>query len=183
MTPLGIFYLIILISVVAFRLNLVMQRRKLAQARKPKALPKDELKGVSWAGRQIVKAYQSIPEANQPGYDIVDVVKALDVKYDKALADAHFVDNLGYANWTCFCRRVERRMYAPTRFSPTTRKCEFEEYRALYNDIQSLKASLDAQEHALKVAGVAGSLENAKSLTERLRQERELVEQVTKELM
>lgn len=146
----------------------------------------DELKGVSWAGRQIVNAYRSIPETNQPGYDIVDVVKALDIKHDSGEMDRHFTSGYSYRpyDWSCACvRMLESSVYARARRGVIMDGCLGKEYRDLYNDIAALKKSLDEQERALRVTGVAGSLEDAKSLTERLRQERELVDQVTKELM
>lgn len=61
-------------------------------------------------------------------------------------------------------------------------QCSHHEYWDLYAGFVNLKDELIAQEHALKVTGVSDMLDAAKALNERLRQDQNIIKEVTKEL-
>lgn len=126
---------------------------------------------LSWPAQQILNKYNSLPVENRPYDNIVDLLSALDVKHGRKEADGHFKD-YGYYTWNCDCWRY--------RYGDN--KCKYQEYKDILDLVQEIADALAEQKHALAVAQVQHHLEDIKTLTERLRGEKEIVTSVTKEL-
>lgn len=130
-----------------------------------------ELSGSSWASKELVKEYYNIPEHNRPYANIKAVVKALDTKYDVAEVNSHF-RRRGYKNsypaWDCGCYSTDR--------------CRFGDYKTLRVSFKSIVDALADQQYQLALSAVEDGLNEAGTLMDRLREEKNLITQVTKEL-
>lgn len=125
---------------------------------------------MSNAAKRLVKEFNALPSASRPLFDMEELVKALDIKHgDIEKIDNHFYDYPHDFTWKCMCRQHNR-------------ACRYPDYQNLHLEIEGIGKALAEQEHALKVAGVQASLDQIQELTQTLRQERELIESVTKEL-
>jgi hypothetical protein len=140
---------------------------------------------LSWAGNEVRETYNKLPEDKQPYSDIDYVLSALDIKYGIDNVQSHFRewyeddDSYGfgrgryydhplyYNTWSCMCKE---------------NACIYPEYREMYLVCQEMHSNIAAQERALEVAGVADGLAMASALTEKLREENQIIIGVTKEL-
>lgn len=132
---------------------------------------------LSWPAQQIVEDYAKVPAANRPYANIEYLLSALDIKHGRRAVNNHFAERC-YGrggsgtylkfSWKCGCYQH--------------RPCTFPEYKDLYKGIILIQESLAKQAHAMKISGVADGLTAVEDLTERLRQENELINTVTKEL-
>jgi hypothetical protein len=145
------------------------------QSKKTYALSKKEVKKFSWASKQLIQEYNALPDGNRPLGDITYPLSALDTKYGGAeKVTKHFAKTRnGYEHsytdyrWhNCNCRY----------------DCKMKDYKEMHDGIAGIKSALATQEHAMLMAGVESGLSEAASIAERLRQERELIEDTTKEL-
>lgn len=127
-----------------------------------------QVKSLSWPSKQILNYYNQLPKENRPLPDIVPMLRALDIKNDGV--NNHFTHHdydSSRKSWDCCYDR---------------QFCMGKEYHKLRENIHSIQASIKDQQLALKMKGVEGDLENVQMLTERLREEREIIDSVTKEL-
>lgn len=145
-----------------------------AESRSRYGLSKSKVKELSWAGKQIVSNFRSLPADNRPYGNIHEIVRALDVKHGKSEVNNHFServyrngDKVTVPTWQCRCYRG----------------CEMKEYSDLYNSILKVGKSVEEQAQALRVAAVSGGLSDAKELVQRLKDEAQLVNDITKQLM
>ena len=152
-------------------------------SRKTYGISSRQVNYVSWPGKQVLLAYQELPKQNRPEANVPAIVKALDVTYGVVEATEHFEHktrnynyggspayNYTYAWNNCSCSNYR------------SSKCSFPEYREMVQGMQDIQDAITAQQRALEVASVGGDLENAKALTERLREERDLIKKATSEL-
>lgn len=133
-----------------------------------------ESKSMSLAGKQLLKEYDALPAEHRPDIDLKAIVEALDIKYpDISKLNYHFAAdfNLDRVSWT----RHESRLHDRNR-------CPYSEYMNLHNEIQGIQKELAAREHKLKLAGVQHSLDELSVVTQRLREERQIIASVTREL-
>lgn len=134
----------------------------------------------SWPAMQVFNAYNSLPEANRPSYDIRAILVALDTKYGKEEVNRHFSTSFrsNQPTWGCLCVR-----------RPVSESCSMPEYKTLNDEIAKIKKALRLQEEALKgrehqmvLAGLQSDLDMVGSLTQALRDERAVITGVTKEI-
>ena len=131
-----------------------------------------EIKSLSSAARQLLVEYRKMPADLRPNVDMFDIVAALDIKYGVGHVTRHFSETV-YNGGTVFswnCR---------THAGPCSR---YPEYVNIKNEMDALRQAKADQEHALKMSGAAHGLAEAQNMIDWLRQERELVNEVTKEL-
>lgn len=168
MALLIIFLVSLGICAFAFGGGVVINERRY---RKTYGLPYKMVNPLSFPSKRILKEFNSLPKDNQPYGNIYSIVKALDTKHGKDALTDHFYDSYfdyeGKDPWHCRCYRV----------------CTYPDVDALYDSILAIKKSLEAQEHAIKVAAVQGGLDDALELVERLKQENDLVKDTTKQLL
>jgi|SRR6478735_3282333 len=132
-------------------------------------------RALSDPAKRIKKQYDELPSANQPYSNILYILKALDTKHEVDAVNSHFseryrrsYDKVQYRfNWNCGCYR----------------QCTYNDYKELNKALSDIQDALDQQRRALEVAGVSDGLSQAESLTEHLRRERDLINEVTKELV
>jgi hypothetical protein len=134
---------------------------------------------LSWPARQILSEYRALPEDNRPYANILEVVTALDTKYGKDNANSHFRVS-GYESshpsWHCTCNN---RRYTSSAHTP----CKFKDYKDIHLVFVEIQTAITEREHKLALQRVEGGLDAAKELTARLRAERDLIKDVTKELV
>lgn len=164
---------IVLVILVGFILmSLLISGCVMIHSRIVYGLPYGRVRVLSTASREIIRYYLSLPEANRPYANIYTLLTALDTKYKADDVSQHFKRRgyeRSYFTWTCVCQRRKVR-------------CTFEEYGSLAAEINGITEALDIQEHQLRVAAVEGNLSQVEELTARLREERQLIDSVTKEL-
>jgi hypothetical protein len=133
------------------------------------------------ASLEILKAYNALPKANRPVGDMTYMLKALDTKHTIKDVDGHFSTteynrsrgkHITEFTWNCNC----------SRYSYRETKCPFKEYVQIKDGINDIGLALEAQQHAMKIAGVESGLSDAADMAERLREEAEIITKVTKEL-
>lgn len=133
--------------------------------------PKSKPLRRSWPAKQIIKDFNSLPPEHRPDMDVEAIVESLDKKYGARRVDSHFEVFNGYNyeyTWRA-CRRGEDGM--------------FPEYYDIYDAIQGVKRDLKDREHQLMLNSISHDLENVAELTRRLRQEREIISEVTKQVI
>lgn len=140
--------------------------------RKTYGLGRKERKSLSRPSLMLVKEYRALPLNNRPYENILNIVKALDVKYGIKEVTSHF-SRSGYEGgsvhtWNCRCYRAE--------------VCPHKEYLYLHGGISKIAEAIADQQHALEVAGVEDGLSEVEELTNRLREEHEIIQQVTSAL-
>jgi hypothetical protein len=159
-------------------------KRRIAQRQKV------AIEEFSWAAKQVKTAYEKLPHEHRPSYDIMAALRALDTKYGKEEVNEHFcrLDPYSFTrvrDWKCECvydaYRGEYNNGAHCRFSP--------EYMAMVNGISDIAAALGRREQAIKdrehemvLAGMENDLRSVEEITKALRSERDLIDNVTKEI-
>ena len=135
-----------------------------------------EYKALSEPSKTLLCEYYSIPEANRPHANILNVVQAMDVKHGAREATMHFrrFSGDGYDfTWTCDCKRYG---------GYSGKACELEDYTSLNYAFIEIQNALTAHEKALAMAGVESGLAEAHELMARAREEAEILSGVTKQL-
>jgi hypothetical protein len=130
---------------------------------------------LSAPSRRLVKEFKQIPVEHRP-YPVENLyaaLHALDTAHPD-VNDNHFIyfgyEGSRWFNWAY-----------PGSCGHGT--CEYQPYWAMHHEIDNLKKSIEEREHALAVAGVQPNLDRVKELTDAIRQETKIVQQVTKELI
>jgi len=136
-----------------------------------------ELEGTSWVGKQLVKEYNALPDNHRPYANIKTIVKALDTKYGVDKVNNHFTTERYDSNKR---RRVNVPSWEHRGCYPD---CSLPEYKDIHESFIQIEKALAEQQYKFAVAGVSDALHAAADLTTRLREERDLIRQVTKELM
>lgn len=128
-------------------------------------------KSLSTASWEIIREYKALPEDNRPFANIYLLLHALDVKHDIDQVKYHFRRHYDHSSftWECDCKRWHR-------------KCSYREYIDLHVAIEEVRLALEKQQHALQMAAVAYHFDAIKELTDRLRDEKNLINTVTREL-
>lgn len=132
--------------------------------------PKSKPLRRSWPAKQIIKEFRSLPPENRPDMDVEAIVESLDKKYGVREVNSHHKVFNGYNyeyTWRV-CRRGEVIMLP--------------EYYDIYDAIQGVKRDLKDREHKLMLNSIRYDLEKVAELTRMLRQEREIISEVTKQV-
>lgn len=130
--------------------------------------------GMSAASKQIYNAYNKLPAESRTYGDIANVLRALDVKHGVAKVNTHFQDDYSTRfNWSHSCNR----------YSYDKRRCPMSEYTQINESISDIVKARAEQKHAMQVAAIAGDLNEVEQVIARLREERNLLMSVTKELL
>lgn len=118
---------------------------------------------------RIIEEYRKLPAENRPYGNIVHMLDALDTKYGVEAVDSHFDKSYHdhyVFSWSCPCYR----------------ECVYYEYHDIHKALTEIKAAIAEREHATQMASLSGGLSMVEEFTERLRQERDLITDVTKEI-
>lgn len=136
-----------------------------------------KVNALSRPSKNLLEEYHALPDENRPVPNLHHALVALDTKFPNATnhyrASAYGYKNgkrVYYHSWTCQCDSYYRD------------DCDMKDYVDIHNGIRTVRKNLAEQAHLLELHRVSGGLETAKSLAERLREEGELIETVTKEL-
>lgn len=136
--------------------------------KKVPASAKTEVK-LSAPSRNLIREYDQLPDDIKPYPDLTNMLVALDIKHGITAANYHFViGNYSYFSWDTRCDH---------------KNCAFSVYHSIHSEIKNLIKARKEQEHVLAVANVQHDLDEVNLLTARLREERILTNDVTKELL
>lgn len=141
---------------------------------------KHELETYSWPANQLLKLFREVPTANRPygEENFATVLKALDVRHGgKDTVNQHFME-YSSNSWQC-CWAMRYKDYEGYEESV----CSMSEYHDLKDELEGIQIALAEQAHALELAGVQNGLNMLEDLTSRLREERQIIEDTTKELV
>lgn len=132
---------------------------------------------MSWPSKQIIKEYNLLPKENQVLGDIVSTLHALDVKHVINRVNNHFY-HINYGrNWdkpSTWCGSMV------TRHSDS---CEYVDYINLHNAVLDIRKALNARNHRMAIDSVSGDLDAFNMQLAALRQESDIIKQVTKDLL
>lgn len=161
-----------------------------------------QLPRLSVSAQLVLRAFNELPEANRPAFDIVPMLQALDIKYGRDRA----TDHMTYEVWDDFFAEQERVRWRSDFDECSCRAsydyegwldprdvedvdCRMPEYAALMQEIEAVQEALLEQEHAqrmheraVELAGIAVTLRSVEDLTAALRAERRIVDEVTEML-
>lgn len=114
--------------------------------------------------RAIIRRYDELPAEHKLDINIKAVLRAMDIKHGVSLVNEHFNSRYYQLDW---------------------HSCEhkgFKEYRDMAREIEYIQYALAERERQLAISEVQHDLDQIKVVTAALRQERQLIQQVTKEL-
>lgn len=118
---------------------------------------------LSNPARKVLAAYNSLPLANRPDGDMLAILQALDTKYlIDTVNDHHY-----HIDFRCLCR---------------DESCPMPEYNSLRDSIEDIAEAVREQESALRAAAVANQLDMAKQVVEQMKQEKQIINDVTHQL-
>lgn len=138
---------------------------------------KYELRNMSWVGKELIKEYNSLPAQHRPYANMRHIAEALDIKHDAQLVNGHFRKmgyESSYPSWDCDCRI--------TRFSTKAAPCPYFDYKQLHDSFVEINNAEKERQHAYALVNVQDGLHQAEQLMESLREERDLMKSVTKEI-
>lgn len=185
----SIFLILAIIALIGSVVTVGYSRRKRAAIRRAAKAQAELASKFSWAARQAMESFNSLPEQHRPAYDVEAAVKALDVKHGKEEVDVHFTTSnryllTPYKSFKCSC------VWDYWEEKRTADKCNhYPEYQEIIDAANSITSALAAQEQAIKdrehrmvLAGIENDLNSVKEITAALRMEKSLINQVTKEI-
>lgn len=145
---------------------------------------KDTVAGLSKPASRIMERYLQLPEDKRPAINLRAVLMALDKRVTKENADVHFLDNT-YSNmypswsWTFHSRKVTVGC-GGSGSHWDDKKCDYQGYRSLWKEIDEMVEAHIAQEYAVHKSGI--DVSDVSLITERVREETNIIKQVTKEI-
>ena len=129
---------------------------------------------ASWATKTLLEEFKALPDGHRPYTEdeLRESLIALDKKYTIEVVNAHFeyYPLSGWSGWWSACQMARA-------------KCEMPQYYELHKAIASITLAVANQKHALMMAGIQDELSRTDELTKRLREEAEIVNDVTKQLV
>ena len=142
--------------------------------------------------RRIVDKSKSLPIELQ-GDDVAGMVKALDIKYGIQAVNDHFRISDYKPAWDIPYEEKGREypnLFTKYVFSWHGNRscdhfktyCKFPEYRKMAVAIEQVEAAKKAQDRALEIGGVQHNLDAIEAWTNRLREERNIINEITEEL-
>lgn len=152
-----------------------------------KSTVKDTSVGLSEAGKRIMDLYMSLPVESRPNIGLRSTLKSLDEKFEKNNVNVHFTkvthsymgDKSEEFNWH---HHGQVEFGCPNNYG---RDCQYDTYITLYNEINGIKKAVDQRNRVMRqVEFDQRGLhpEDIQMITERLRAERDLIKEVTKEI-
>ena len=137
-----------------------------------------EYNALSDPAHYIMEEWQKTPASNRPQGNMHGVMTALDKKFGGIeKVNNHFGKG-------SFNRRTYETTYEFdwNNHGCHRDECKMQEYRSIMAGLQAVNKALGEQVYALEMAGIAGQLEQAHSMIDQLKEERNLIRTVTKEL-
>lgn len=136
-----------------------------------------QMRELSGPSRRLMKEYYILDDKHKPHGDLYPMLTALDTKYRDENITSHFrsygYEGESYFTWNC------HHMTGAT----GNKNCPLmPEYRNLHVEIDAIKKAARAQENALEISKHEHELGAVEDFTQRLRDERKLIDDVTKEL-
>ena len=158
----------VLISLLAVTAMYLDSKNMLPWQDGPRAI--NSTAGLSWPAKELVKEFNALPVDNRPTFDIIGIVRALDVKYmDDTDNRRHFFEYEYGNKWSnCRCGSHYR--------------CEFKEYVDLHEKMEDIQRAVKQRVKALEMFRVQHELNEAEALAEALDEEAVNIEEVTREL-
>lgn len=191
-----IVFLLIIVGVflIVFSPELYAGSKKLARKVKPKQLTSKPTVSLSKVARQLLTEYMKLPLESRPWDDITPMLRGLDAAtaHDTQGRMDHYDENAYMRNF--YTRRGDSgfgpyELYpVHFRWEPSKQQscgrgsCEFHAYKNLHDELVKLKEELRLKERALAKQVNAHHIDAAKELEAALRGERQLQNEVRKEL-
>jgi len=122
---------------------------------------------LSKPSKRLLGEYNDLPKDSRPVSNIYPILTAMDINFPNA--EAHFRQRYSYDNefsWNCGCYR----------------ECSVGEWKSMHDHVDGIKVGLAEREHQFKLSRVSHRMDAAKDLTAQLRDERNLITDVTREL-
>lgn len=131
---------------------------------------------LSRPARDIIRFYRALPVDNRVGSlaELYRTLHSLDI-YNGGCwkVNEHFLkNNYSGASWD----------FGKDHWCDSRRCGRFSEYDALIREIHAIHESIAQRNEAIRQSSTEHAIETAKSITERLRDERRLMDEVTKEI-
>jgi len=132
---------------------------------------------ASKPAKEIMKEFRALPKDNRP-YDertLESALAAIDLKIGRDNATEHFMHRGYESRWfdwdqcNCYTRRHIH--------------CVGNDYTQIHNAIKDIAKAVEDRDYQMQMAGIAHQLDRVSEITEALRQEANIVKQVTKELI
>lgn len=191
MTVLIIFAVLLFLSGEVIHQRVRHNKRVLAREKKALA---ERRASFSWAAAQVMDAFESLPEAHRPSMNVEAAVRALDTKHGVDSLNAHFRvwnswSHYSSPSFECSC------VYDPhddgrSGDRALADEClRYPEFAQLIQSVKDIKDALQRQEdaiadreHQMVLAGIESDLNSISIITAALRAERDLINDVTKEI-
>lgn len=157
----------------AMCMTMVIQTSRAIHSRVVYHLPLYTRLRLSAPSQHLLKEYYALPEDHRPDVDMHAMLQALDTKHQDKSVNGHFVRWGGestYFTWDCNLSWQQRD------------ECEYRDYHNMHKEMAGIQKDLKDREHTLAMARAEHELGQVEEFTERLRSERELIQEVTKEL-
>lgn len=139
-----------------------------AHSRRVYGQPRKEVMKLSWPAQQTLVAYHAVPVDNRPAVDIMTVLRALDKKHggrDKVDAQYRSSNYQGdsYYRWG----------------NARSGSAYYNDYFVLHRGFEEVATAIAEREHTFAMAGISSHLEEAKSLQQVLKEERDMIREIT----
>lgn len=127
----------------------------------------------SWPSYQIMKKYNELPDDHRPFADLKEILVAIDTKHGIGIVNSHFTAaySSSIRTWNCGTYGTGKCI-----------QCVYNEYHQIRGAISEVEAALKMREKTLAMSKVRHGLDSIGQLTADLRRERDLINQVTREL-
>ena len=135
---------------------------------------------LSEPAKKIMALYNKVPEASRPYGDLRMMLEALDLKNDIKKVNEHY--SRTYRDYSDYRLKTSFSWSAPGCGENHSKWCSLKEYAEIRNALEDLIKAHERQQKALEVAGVQGSLDLIEQFTKQAREERKILDSVTKEL-
>lgn len=147
----------------------------------------------SRASQYLIDAFNELPEANRPAYDLPALLAALDETHGIEAVDNHFSNYSKWGGWTCRCAANQNSALAKDtcRFAKYTdfkNTCRFAKYTDLWQairdietEVRSREAKIARRERDAVLEGLKPDLAQLDALTDALRVEKTIINEVTRE--
>lgn len=162
-------------------------KKAISKAERPKpvfGIDKKVYNSLSAPSKELIKLTHSIPADHRPPVNLVDALSALDEscgeikEINQAFGEYQsFHDEIRGFDWY----PVDSTLYM-THKTVVRRKKIRSLYVPIYESLNTIKKALDEQERELKLAGLAPRLADLSIITEHAREEKALIEGVTKSI-
>lgn len=162
-------------------------KKALSKAERPESvfdIDKKVYNSLSVPSKELIKLTHSIPADHRPPVNLVDALSAL----DESCGEIKEI-NQAFGEYQSFHNEIRGFDWYPedstlymTNKTVVRRKKIRSLYVPIYESLNTIKKALDEQERELKLAGLAPRLADLTLITEHARNEKNLIEGVTKSI-